>query len=63
MGCLPHCSGGPLCLNLVLLLGMFVERLELLPTPLWDAHSMSRPKEKCQHKGEMHFNFSLSISV
>jgi hypothetical protein len=43
-------SGGSLCLELLLLLGTFVGRRELLPTPLRDAHWMSRLQEKCQQK-------------
>jgi hypothetical protein len=43
-------SGESLRLDLVLLFGMCVGRCELLPTPLWGAHSMSRPQEKHQQK-------------
>jgi hypothetical protein len=43
-------DGGSLCLSLVLLFGMCVGRRELLPTPLREAHWMSRPQEKRQQK-------------
>jgi hypothetical protein len=41
-------SGGSLCLDLVLLLGTYVGRRELLPTPLRGAHGMFGPHEKRQ---------------
>jgi hypothetical protein len=43
-------SGGSLRLGLVLLIGMYVEKRELLPTPLRGAHGTSRPHEKHQYK-------------
>jgi hypothetical protein len=41
-------SGVSLRLDLVLLLGAYVGRRELLPTTLRGAHGMSRPQEKHQ---------------
>jgi hypothetical protein len=41
-------SGVSLRLGLVLLLGTYVGRRELLPTTLRGAHGMSRPQEKHQ---------------
>jgi hypothetical protein len=41
-------SGGSLHLGLVLLLGTYVGRRELLHTPLRGTYDMSRPQEKRQ---------------
>jgi hypothetical protein len=50
VGACLNVSGGSLRLGLVLLLGMCLEKCELLPTPLRGVHGMSMPQEKHQQK-------------